>query len=163
MALEYAKEYVRGLRYKLRLIGIPVNECTYIYTVIINLCCVIPRRHTVSWRRSQIKLRIIMLEKEEFSFQGRKTKKKMERSFWEKEEFLFVKKDDKEKLWKNALFRDLPTDTRHCYTLEMAMQFQFMPFHSDSCVRGLCIHHIYQIGDTTTFRPVKGAPKFVTK
>ena len=39
-----------------------------------------------------------MLEKEEFSFQGRKTKKKMERSFWEKEEFLFVKKDDKEKL-----------------------------------------------------------------
>ena len=41
---------------------------------------------------------IIMLEKEEFSFQGRKTKKKMERSFGEKEECWFVKKDDKEKL-----------------------------------------------------------------
>ena len=59
-----------------------------------------------------------MLEKEEFSFQGRKTKKKMEQSFWEKEEFWFVKKDDKEKLLKKCFFRDLPTDTRHCYALE---------------------------------------------
>ena len=31
MALKYATEYVRGLRYKLRSMGIPVNECTFIY------------------------------------------------------------------------------------------------------------------------------------
>lgn len=31
MALKQATEYVRGLRYKLRAMGIPVTNCTYIY------------------------------------------------------------------------------------------------------------------------------------
>ena len=30
MAMKHATEYVRGLRYKLRLMGIPVEECAYI-------------------------------------------------------------------------------------------------------------------------------------
>ena len=31
MALKVATEYVRGLRYKLRMMGIPINECCYVY------------------------------------------------------------------------------------------------------------------------------------
>ena len=31
MAMKHATEYVRGLRYKLRSMGIPVDECAYIY------------------------------------------------------------------------------------------------------------------------------------
>jgi len=31
MAMKQATEYVRGLRYKLRSMGIPVEECCYIY------------------------------------------------------------------------------------------------------------------------------------
>ena len=31
MAMKHATEYVRGIRYKLRSMGIPVDECTYIY------------------------------------------------------------------------------------------------------------------------------------
>ena len=41
MAMKHATEYVRGLRYKLRSMGIPVVECTYIYgdnkSVLVNL------------------------------------------------------------------------------------------------------------------------------
>jgi len=41
MAMKHATEYVRGLRYKLRAIGIPVEECSYIYgdnkSVLVNL------------------------------------------------------------------------------------------------------------------------------
>ena len=31
MAVKHATEYVRGLRYKLRSMGIPVDDCTYIF------------------------------------------------------------------------------------------------------------------------------------
>ena len=31
MAMKHATEYVRGLRYKLRSMGIPVDECAYVY------------------------------------------------------------------------------------------------------------------------------------
>ena len=31
MAMKHATEYVRGLRYKLRAMGVPVVECAYIY------------------------------------------------------------------------------------------------------------------------------------
>ena len=31
MAMNHATEYVRGLRYKLKLMGIPMDECAYIY------------------------------------------------------------------------------------------------------------------------------------
>ena len=31
VAMKHATEYVRGLRYKLRVMGVPVVECAYIY------------------------------------------------------------------------------------------------------------------------------------
>ena len=41
MAMKHATEYVRGLQYKLRGMGIPVDECAYIYgdnkSVLVNL------------------------------------------------------------------------------------------------------------------------------
>ena len=46
MAMKYATEYIRGLQYKLRVMGIPVEECAYIYggnkSVVVNL--VVPHR-----------------------------------------------------------------------------------------------------------------------
>lgn len=39
MALKHDTEYIRGLRYKLRLMGILVNECTYIYSDIQSVLC----------------------------------------------------------------------------------------------------------------------------
>ena len=32
MAMKHATEYIRGLRYKLRAMGVPVVECAYIYS-----------------------------------------------------------------------------------------------------------------------------------
>ena len=32
MGMKYATKYVRGLRYKLRVMGVPVVECEYIYS-----------------------------------------------------------------------------------------------------------------------------------
>ena len=41
MAMKHATEYIRGLRYKLRSMSIPVYECAYIYgdnkSVLVNL------------------------------------------------------------------------------------------------------------------------------
>ena len=41
MAIKHATEYVRGIQYKLRSMGVPVNECAYIYgdnkSVLVNL------------------------------------------------------------------------------------------------------------------------------
>ena len=37
MAMKHATEYIRGLRYKLRSMGIPVDECACIYDVITSL------------------------------------------------------------------------------------------------------------------------------
>ena len=41
MAMKHATEYIRGLRYKLKSMGIPVDECAYIYSdnnsVLVNL------------------------------------------------------------------------------------------------------------------------------
>ena len=41
MAMKHAAEYVRGLWYKLRVMGVPVVGCTYIYgdnkSVLVNL------------------------------------------------------------------------------------------------------------------------------
>ena len=41
MVMKHATEYIRGLRYKMRSMGIPVVECAYIYgdnkSVLVNL------------------------------------------------------------------------------------------------------------------------------